>query len=523
MSEKKKSIEPASEVLQDRLKGLQLDVLRISDELIFLNEIIKEMNKGLNIDEAMKKFLDGTVKFSRATGGAILIFQEERGVLRSYTIDFPQEDEFLCLLAEKADSRDVLTVENNKYLYEKLKKGIIITRAYHLLWNIRGVLVLYFKTDVPDLPEAMEILYETGFSALRNAFFFELTAKSQTMWQAVMDEVPDMIFVRDEEGYVIKCNMAFAKMLGLHPRDVVGKSLSQLPMRQEMHRCINDVLSYNENAFTKETRCNGGVFLVTSKKMILPDERQAYLFVVRDITAIRQLQEQLYHADKLASLGMLVSGVAHEINNPLTGIMGYTELLLMKVEDEALRRELEKIYHSAERCKKIVENLLAFSRQRPPQKAPVLLNDLIDGTLELRAYWLRSKNIKVIKNFQGQPYIKADPQQLQQVFLNLIINAEDALMASGKEDKKITVRTSYDPEKKTIIVEFEDNGAGIPEDILPRIFDPFFTTKPVGKGTGLGLSISHGIITEHGGSITVSSAPGEGTLFRIELPVEGTL
>jgi signal transduction histidine kinase len=200
--------------------------------------------------------------------------------------------------------------------------------------------------------------------------------------------------------------------------------------------------------------------------------------------------------------------------------MGYTELLLMKVEDEAIRKELEKIYHSAERCKKIVENLLAFSRQRPPQKAPVLLNDLIDGTLELRAYWLRSNNIEVRKQLQSIPYIKADPQQIQQVFLNLIINAEDAMMASGKEEKVLTIRSFYNKELNTVVVEIEDNGTGIPEDVLPRVFDPFFTTKPVGKGTGLGLSISHGIISEHGGTISVTSTPGEGTLFRIELPVE---
>ncbi|RME64499.1 MAG: histidine kinase, partial [Nitrospirae bacterium] len=269
-----------------------------------------------------------------------------------------------------------------------------------------------------------------------------------------------------------------------------------------------------------EVRCNGSVFLVTSKRITLPDERKATLFVMRDMTEMRQLQEQLYYSDKLASLGMLVSGVAHEINNPLTGVMGYTELLLTKTEDGSLRETLQKIYHSAERCKKIVENLLAFARQRPPQKAPVLVNELIENTLELRAYWLRSNNIEIQKDFQSMPYIKADPQQLQQVFLNLIINAEDAIMASGKDEKLLKIRTSYDEPNQRIVVEFEDNGIGIPEDILQRIFDPFFTTKPVGKGTGLGLSISHGIITEHGGLISAKSTPGQGTVFRIELPVE---
>ncbi|MEW6417002.1 MAG: ATP-binding protein [Nitrospirota bacterium] len=230
------------------------------------------------------------------------------------------------------------------------------------------------------------------------------------------------------------------------------------------------------------------------------------------------MKEQLYHSYKLASLGLLVSGVVHEINNPLTGIITYTELLMMKVMNEEIKRDLKKILNSAERCKKIIENLLTFSRERTPSKSLESINDLIDRTIDLRIYWLRKNNIEIVKEYGEIPTILVDSQQLQLTILNIILNAEQAIGLQNTDNGMITFKTSFDKENQKLIIKISDNGPGIPQDIISKIFDPFFTTKPAGTGTGLGLSISHGIIAEHGGNIGAESSEGKGATFFIELP-----
>jgi signal transduction histidine kinase len=242
---------------------------------------------------------------------------------------------------------------------------------------------------------------------------------------------------------------------------------------------------------------------------------------MKNITDLKKLKDQLYHSDKLSSIGMLVSGVAHEINNPLTGILGYTELLQMKNPEGPLKTELEKIYTSAERCKTIVENLLTFSRQRPPHRSLENINDIIDRTVELRIYWLRSNNVIIETKYAEIPYTMLDPQQIQQVILNMLINAEYAVtQVADRRQGSIGIWTGFSPESNEITITMTDNGTGIDEGHLNKIFDPFFSTKPVDKGTGLGLSISHGIIKEHGGEIEVHSRKDEYTTFIIRMPVD---
>jgi signal transduction histidine kinase len=238
---------------------------------------------------------------------------------------------------------------------------------------------------------------------------------------------------------------------------------------------------------------------------------------MKNVTDVKRLKDQLYHADKLASIGLLVSGVAHEINNPLTGTIAYTELLRMKVQDEDVLKELKKILDSAERCKKIVDNLLTFSRQHMPSKNIETINSLMDRAIDLRSYWLRSNNIQVERHYDDSSSVFVDGQQIQQVILNILMNAEQAITGVRMRHGKIVFTTRYDTSRKVVQITIENNGPAIPNNALPRIFDPFFTTKPVGVGTGLGLSIAHGIISEHGGSIAAVNTD-KGVVFSIELP-----
>ena len=240
--------------------------------------------------------------------------------------------------------------------------------------------------------------------------------------------------------------------------------------------------------------------------------------VSRDISERKAAEQQLLTTSKLASVGELASGVAHELNNPLTGIIGYAQLLISRGNvPQDIKTDLDRIYQESQRAAKIVQNLLSFARQRKPHKGYLDVNELIQKTLELRDYELRTSNIGIYVNLApGLPWVIADYHQIQQVILNILINAEQAI-AEGKRRGKITVTTSA--VEGYVEISIADNGPGIAKEDISRLFDPFFTTKEVGSGTGLGLSVCHGIVTEHGGKIDVESQKGKGATFTIELPL----
>jgi two-component system NtrC family sensor kinase len=249
------------------------------------------------------------------------------------------------------------------------------------------------------------------------------------------------------------------------------------------------------------------------RSALYEETRQAY-------ENLRRTQEQLLHSEKMAAVGQLISGVAHELNNPLTAILGYSQLLLSSGQMPPQGMEYsDKLYKQAQRTHRIVQNLLSFARQHKPERVAVQLNHILKDTLALRDYDLRLSNIRVHYELAPDlPMTAADPHQLQQVFLNLVNNAVDAILENSS-DGDLWVTTTAKSDR--LVVEFKDSGPGVKD--ASRVFDPFYTTKPVGKGTGLGLSICYGIISEHGGSITVSNVLPSGARFTIELPHHRTV
>lgn len=249
------------------------------------------------------------------------------------------------------------------------------------------------------------------------------------------------------------------------------------------------------------------------------------------LNQLRVTQNQLVQAEKMASLGQLLSGIAHEINNPLAGVMGYAQLLLKDPDlEEKVRQGLEKINKEANRINKIIQNLLLFTRGSKPIKRSLQINEVLESVLELRAASLAQNHIQVTKNLApGLPEIQGDFYQLQQAFLNIVDNAEEALLKSQRQ-KNLYISSeliSKLPPDEILLhlplpfirVTLSDNGAGIPETHLKKIFDPFFTSKEVGKGMGLGLSVSYGIIQVHGGKVDLISQVDQGTSFFVEIPL----
>lgn len=259
--------------------------------------------------------------------------------------------------------------------------------------------------------------------------------------------------------------------------------------------------------------------------LINPGGSLSVIEVLRDITERKrledrekQMQRELNLARRLASIGELAAGIAHEINNPLTGILGFSEYLLRKNTDKNTREDLKVIYDEAMRAANVVNNLRTFARSYDSKKEFANINDILKKALELRTYEMRNSNIEVVTELASDlPLIKVDFHQLQQVFINIVMNAEQAITETKSYGKLSIVTKKI---KNFVRISFTDDGPGIPAELLDKIFDPFFSTKTESGGTGLGLSICHGIVTEHGGKIYTQSKLGKGTTFFVELPVK---
>ena len=232
---------------------------------------------------------------------------------------------------------------------------------------------------------------------------------------------------------------------------------------------------------------------------------------------LKNAQAQLVQSEKLSAIGEFVAGVAHELNNPLTGVIGFSEMLQETGISDQQRAYLVRIVDCAERCHKIVQSLLSFSRRRQPERKLVSVNELIAATIDVVRHELRQANIEVITNLSSAiPPFPLDPYQIEQVFLNIVNNARQAIQKKGKSG---CIRISTELADAYVRIRFQDNGSGIAPNHIDKIFNPFFTTKRVGEGTGLGLSLSYGIVREHGGSIYAESVDGQGATFTVELPV----
>jgi two-component system cell cycle sensor histidine kinase/response regulator CckA len=281
------------------------------------------------------------------------------------------------------------------------------------------------------------------------------------------------------------------------------------------------------------------VSAIASHKPLHPNQTQLAVIhveaLIRDVSERKKVDDQardgryqMLQAEKMAALGQTISGVAHELNNPLATILSWAERLSERQVDEKTKQGLEVILGESERAARIVRNLLTFARKRQTTRAMVDLNQVVRETLALRAYEQRVSNIEVVEALAtGVPEVFADGHQIKQVLLNLLINAEQACIGANGRGT-IVVRTSHDNDRGSAVLEVNDDGPGIPEDRVNKVFDPFFTTKEVGQGTGLGLTVAYAIVQEHGGRIWVESrAPGHrspkggGASFFIELPVSG--
>ncbi len=359
---------------------------------------------------------------------------------------------------------------------------------------------------------------------------------AEARFAGTLDIAAEAIIVMDEGQRILLFNKGAERIFGCRAEEVLDQPLDLLiPARfVEAHRRhVGDFAAAPEAARLMGERREivglrrgGGEFPVEASISKLTQQgKTTFTCVLRDITErkraeeeIRLQREALLQREKLATMGELLAGVAHELNNPLSVVTGQAALLRQIAGEGPVAVRAEKISHAAERCARIVRNFLALARQRPPQRQRTQLNRVIRESVELLGYPLRVDNVEVSFDLADDlPVLWADPHQLQQVVVNLVTNAHHA-MRETPPPRRLTLTSRFDPGQGQVSLEVADTGPGIPPAIRDRIFEPFFTTKPPGQGTGLGLSLCQGIVESHGGTIGVESEAGQGALFRVELP-----
>jgi len=339
----------------------------------------------------------------------------------------------------------------------------------------------------------------------------------------LLESFPDLILVVDLEERYTFVSSRVRDLLGYQPEALLGKRISELEDHSpELASLYHDVASSQQAFASTEygARHSDGSWrtMRASASQLFDAEAKliGVIISVRDITTERKLEQQVVQSERLAAMGAMIGGVAHELNNPLTAILGVSELMQDKVTDESSLKQLGMLQQQARRAAEIVKDLTYFSRPPAPGKSGINLSEVVDRTLTLYAYSLRKNNITVdFLREPGLPYAQGDPQQLMQVFLNLIVNAEQAIRegrASG------TLRIRLGKSANSVWASFQDDGTGIPPENLPLIFDPFYTTKRPGRGTGLGLSICKSVMKEHNGNVEAANAPGGGAVFTVTLP-----
>ena len=388
-----------------------------------------------------------------------------------------------------------------------------------------------------DLLDRADELGRQLSSAVENMQLLDDVMRSRRELENTFDSISHLVAVSDTQGHIVHVNQAFASRIGHKREDLLNRPLAdylgpELLQWLARHKSLGGTppRAGTESAATCEVfdPVLNGPFMVTVTDLLNHDrEPVGSVIVARDLTPQTQLEaereelrKKLTQSEKLAALGQFVAGIAHELNNPLQGVLGHLELLRTTgAFPKQLRREVQVIYREADRAARIVRNLLVFAGSRRLALRSVSLNVVLQKVLSLRAPAHRAVGIEVVRHYDEKlPRVKSDPLLLHQVFLNMVMNAEHAIAAAGSEGR-IEINTSVAPSGNRIIATVRDTGVGIPEDTLSRIFEPFYTTKEVGKGTGLGLAIAYGIVQEHGGQIVASNHPDGGAVFTVELPI----
>jgi PAS domain S-box-containing protein len=471
-------------------------------------ELFETLQEGIYIVTPDDRILDANPALVRMLG------YDSKDDLLSHTLaDVMPDPEQRRLLRQEVDTQPMLQGREIT-LNRKDRSPVICLNTAAVVRDTNGKVLRYHGAlmDITERREMERRLYQ-----------------QQEFARRLVDSFPDLILVLDAVGRYTFTSPRVKDVLGYEPEEYDMKELGErthVEDRPALRALFGEIMASRQSFASLEIRvrhkqgewrrirCHFSPLFAETGRI------DGIIISGRDVTELKRLEEQLIQAEKLAAMGQMLAGVAHELNNPLTAILGVTELLRERTGfDESAKRQLDLTHRQARRAARIVQNLLEFSRPAAPQKRPLDVNSVIERTLQLQEHSLRRNNVEV--EFHSQPALQlvvGDGNQLIQVFLNLITNAEHAIR-EVRDSGRIQIRLGQLGGHVTVTVQ--DDGVGIPPEALPRIFDPFYTTKRPGGGTGLGLSICMSILREHGGSIDVETLPAGGSAFTVFLPAAG--
>ncbi|MCL6450245.1 MAG: GAF domain-containing protein [Acetobacteraceae bacterium] len=500
-------------------------------------EILNQMAKSVNIDMSLEEMLESVTQKLRTVISfdqlSLSVIEDGRVALRASVPAergkrLPQGQlSSGSVLHRVAESRQPLVWERRGREGageedERLKAEGIATAAFLPLLaknRVVGVLYLGSRDHAYSQPDLMFLGQMADHLAvfLENARLYREVLRSKVEWEETFAAVTDLIYVIDPGYRVVRVNQAVPEFFGLPVDQVVGRRCFEA-LHGRDQRCdpcpAAGALASGRTSF-QQLRTPTGRILDVFSYPLFNEQRQLYgaIQYAKDVT-------QIVHSIKFVALGEMAAGVAHELNSPLTAIIGDAQLLLRDLSPDDPRYELiADIKNCGHRSRRIIQNLLAFSRQEEYSFGATDLNEVVERALALVGYQIEKSNVVLEKLLApGLPRISADGQRLEQVLINLLLNAKDAV-EEQEGQRRITIRTRAMKEREAE-VSVADTGHGIKPEHLPHIFNPFFTTKKAGKGTGLGLSVSLGIVETHGGRILVESEPGRGSTFTVILPVD---
>ena len=390
--------------------------------------------------------------------------------------------------------------------------AVSLLESSRAVWDASGKLIRYQGTLV-DVTERRKLERQV--------------LQQEEFRRRLLEGFPDLILVVDLEERYSFVSSRVRDLLGYQPEELLGKKISELQDHShELAALYYEVASGKQSFGSAEYSArhhdgNWCTMRASASQFFDADSKLGGVIIsVRDITTERKLEQQIVQSERLAAMGAMIGGVAHELNNPLTSILGVSELLQDSQTTEAARKQIGILQQQARRAAEIVHNLTYFSTPPTPGKTRVNLGEIVERTLNLHAYSLRKNSITVdFIREPGLPYADGDPHQLMQVFLNLILNAEQAIR-EVRDRGTLRIRLTHNAE--FVSATFQDDGPGIPAEVLASIFDPFYTTKRPGRGTGLGLSICKSVLKEHHGTIEAANAPGGGAVFTVTLRTSTT-
>jgi two-component system NtrC family sensor kinase len=524
-------------------------------EIELINELSSVINSSLSIGTVFRIMMSEIKKIIDYDRGSILLYNEKENNLLIFALDTDMKTTLKKGVRAPLNGTSAgWVIKNNQPwinddlvnsipfpLDMKLRdEGIRSTISIPLVQDkILGVFNLDSREPFHYSEKDIRILLSVSKHisiALENALLFEEISKEKKEWERTFDAITDMVWIEDGKQIVLRANQTLLTKTGFSLVEITGKHCSEVLDRIGVNsvECLcGDTLFTKKTSFLEVKGTSGSIYHFWAYPL-MDDEGQVYAIVhyLQDVTAQKRLEQQLVRADKLASLGTLVAGIAHEINNPLGIIAGYSEALLDRAKNRSLLslkafedfpEYLATIHNEMFRCKGILSSLLEFSRPYGGTFRDLDINELIKEVILLvnhRAAKL-NHNIRLDLN-RDLPKIYADPGSLRQLFMNIIMNS----LYFTPEGGTIFIRTGIEDKETSkadsgmIIISVTDSGPGIPSTVIDKIFDPFFTTKPVGEGTGLGLSICHRIVEEHHGTIDVESTLGQGASFIIRLPAK---